>query len=222
MGVTKDGDLLFSCECDELRGKVIRNVYRVDFTPENLEKIYLKARQFRTLMGYEVLTRDQFYGFFVKPAPYKDIPYESKGLCARVDDFVGIFWLTDINFLHPPHDASIHYTFFDRNTWGRIELCRKAIEYVFDTYGFNRLWTKVPVYTKYTLKFVERIGFRREGRIQSNALYKGKLFDTNLYALTKDEIPNRWEELDGYKRGKWTGLSSRDRQSIESGEPTKV
>jgi len=141
-------------------------------------------------MGWEILTYDQFLEFFITPTSNRSDPdfFKSKGICARVDDYVGIFWLTDINLQHPPHDASIHYTFFDRRTNGRLNLCRKAIEYVFDWYGFNRLWTQVPLFSKPTLKFVEDIGFRKEGRIRQNREYKGNKFDSNLYALTRDEV----------------------------------
>lgn len=232
MGVINDGDLMFSCECKEPKGTVIRNVYKVNFTPENLEEIYIKARQFRTLMGYEVLTKDQFYGFFVKPKSEGATQYDSKGLCARVDDYVGLFWLSDINMNFPPYEASVHYSFFDRSTEGRIELCRTALKYIFETYGFNRLWTKVPVYTKYTLQFVEDVGFRREGRMISNVLYKGKLFDTNLYAILKDESQDQefWDRADlirnerlKYGTGRiGTRLSSRDRQSFESSKSAEI
>lgn len=192
MGVSKDGDLMFSCECDEPKvGKIVRNVYRVDFTPKNLQMIYEKAKNFRTLMGWEILTYEQFLEFFISPSISNQSQFVSKGLCARVDDYVGLFWLTDINYLHPPHDASIHYTFFDRRTKGRTELCRTAIEYIFNTYGFNRLWTQVPLYIKPTREFVKSLGFRQEGRIKKNSEYKGELFDTDLYGLLKTEVVDK-------------------------------
>lgn len=145
-------------------------------------------------MGIEIPTEQQFMDFFM--FRQGDTNFRSKGLCARIDDYVGIFWLTDLQFNAPPFEASIHYTFFDRRHRGRIELCRKAIEYCFDTYGFNRLWTKVPLYIGPTLNFIEQIGFKKEGRMRQNAMYKGQLFDTNLYALTKDEVKSgaAWRE----------------------------
>lgn len=198
MGVSNDGDLMFQCECNEPEGKIVRSVYKVVFTPQTLDEIYNKAAKFRTLMGWEIPSREHFVAFFLHPK--KDGSFDSRGLCARVDDYIGLFWLTDINYDKPPFDASIHYTFFDRRHRGRVELCRAAIDYVFRTYEFERLWTQVPLYmsTKKetetrkehiwsVLNFVERIGFRKEGRLKNKMMYKNNLFDANLYALTKNE-----------------------------------
>lgn len=219
MGVQNDGDLMFQCDCDEPGGVVTRNVYKVEFTPQNLEIIYQKAKKFRTLMGWEIPTYEHFISFFVTP---ENGIFKARGICARVDDFVGIFWLTDINYTHPPHEATIHYTFFDRRHKGRLELCRKAITYCFETFNFSRLTTMVPLYmfqpgdlkedgstttdaTKWSvLNFVERIGFRKEGRQKEKMIYKGHLFDANLYALTKDEClsGSAWKEADLKHTGK--------------------
>jgi hypothetical protein len=199
MGVT-DGSLMFQCECDEPKiGKVIRSVYRVEFTPQNLEKLYEKAKQFKHIMGWEIPSYEHFISFFLSPV--EGGKFEARGLCARIDDFIGIFWLTDINYTHQPFDASIHYTFFDRRHKGRLDLCKEAIRYVFDTYQFERLWTTVPVYMyqpyvksgkrndkSSVMQFVEEIGFKKEGRLKNKAQFKGQLFDSNLYALTKDEV----------------------------------
>lgn len=202
MGVS-NGSVMFQCECDEPEGKVVRTVYALEFTPENLEKMWEKAKQFKTLMGREIHSYDDFLSFFVYPSADG---YRSRGIAARIDDFVGIFWMTDFNLTHPPHEASIHYTFFDRRHKGRLQLCRKAIEYAFSTYGFHRLWTMVPAFVQptqamlanrekgknnlYAERFVELIGFRKEGRMKEKVMFRGKLFDASLYALTRNEVIN--------------------------------
>jgi len=198
MGVS-NGELMFSCECDEPEGKVIRNVYAIQFTPDNLQQIWDKASKFKTLMGWEIPSYEHLILFFMTPDSTGT--FHSRGLCARIDDFTGVFWLSDINTIKEPFSASIHYTFFDRRHRGRLELCRTAVMYVFETYGFERLWTKVPLYMyggkdkgvdKRTFKwsvldFVERIGFRKEGRLHNDMQLKGVLYDANLYAITKAE-----------------------------------
>lgn len=199
MGV-KGEELIFSSECDEPKvGRVLRCVYKIDFTPQNLTKMWNEAKKYRTLMGVEIFTEEQFVDFFLNKDGGR---YAAKGLCARIDDFVGIFWLSDINFSRSPFDASIHYTFFDGRNRGRIGLCRDAIKYVFDIYGFDRLWTRVPVYIKHTLAFVEEIGFRKEGRVKDGAVYKGRKFDINLYALSKSEVLDNSAFTEGDRR-KW-------------------
>lgn len=200
MGVS-NSEILFSVECDEPKtGKILRTAYNLEFTMENLQTLYEKSKRFNSLMGIEIPTHEHFVSFFLNP---EGGVFKAKGLAARIDDFVGIFWLTDINYSHPPLSASIHYTFFDRRHKGRINLCRAAILYCFETYGFERLWTKAPLFYTQSgqgsdekthklsvMSFVERIGFRKEGRLKNDMLYKGKKFDSILFALNRDETLN--------------------------------
>lgn len=175
--------VLFSSTCNEPEGEVTRKVTDFPFTPENLQRLWFRAREFNTLMGIEIKDWQDMLNFFVKE--YPNGSFESRGLCVQVDDLVGIFWLTDIEW---PKQASIHYTFFDRRHKGREELCKEAIKYVFSTYRFHRVYTTVPIYAKVALQFIERLGFKKEGRLRSNTLFKGQWWDANVYSILETEV----------------------------------
>jgi RimJ/RimL family protein N-acetyltransferase len=184
MGVSSaPDDIVFSVICDEPEGKVLRNVRMFEFTSENLHKLYFQVTKFRTFLGVEVRTFEDMLRIFVDEGPHGEII--PKGLCLVVDDFVGIFWLTDIVGLH---EASVHYTFFDRRHKGRQELCRAALNHAFSVFKFHRLWTKVPVNAVGVLFFIEQIGFTKVGRLRRSTYFRGKYYDTNVYDLLHEEI----------------------------------
>jgi RimJ/RimL family protein N-acetyltransferase len=176
-------DVLFTSICEEPEGTVIRKVTPFLFTPDNLCRLWAAVQKFPTLMGKEVSNFDQMLDFFVKD--HGDGKYEARGLCAQVDDMLGIFWLTDIEW---PKQASIHYTFFDRRHRGRVDLCKSAVKYVLNKYRFHRIYTQVPLYAKSPMKFVESIGFVKDGRLRSNSFFRGEWYDSNVYSILDSEV----------------------------------
>lgn len=176
-------DVLFQALCKEPEGDYLRIATPLPFTPENLKALWDKVQKFPTLMGKEISSFQDMMDFFVKD--HGNGLIESRGLCAQIDNLVGIFWLTDIEW---PHQASIHYTFFDRRHRGRSELCKEAIKYIFHKYKFHRIYTQVPLYARSPMKFVESLGFVREGRLRSSTFFKGEWFDTNVYSILESEI----------------------------------
>lgn len=183
---------LFRCICKEPEGEVERVVYLAEFTQELLVKMWEKQKQFRTLMGREILSFPEFIDFFITiDSNTKEL--KPRGLCFIIDDCVGIFWMGDITW---PAYAEVHYTFFDRRHKGREQLVGKAIQYIFDTWGINRLYVRVALYAKYPNIFVDLIGFKHEGRLRSCVQYRGQWWDTNCYSLLKNEVgPNFLEEI---------------------------
>jgi RimJ/RimL family protein N-acetyltransferase len=192
---------------------IIITVRPITFTLENLKRLWEKVSQFPTLMGNEVHTQEDMMRFFVsEPIPGEFVP---RGLCMVIDDFIGIFWLGDINGLM---EASVHYTFFDRRHRGRVDLCKKAIEYAFRAYQFHRLFTKVPVSEVRVMAFVESLGFVKEGRLRRSTYYRSKFYDTNVYGLLREEYLNGQSRLQQAARPE----SEADRERINRGEPAEV
>ena len=175
-------NILFSAICREKRGTFERVARALPFDKVTLAKIVEKARTHPTLMGTEINTTEDIWRVFIDDSQTE---LASKGLLAVVDDFTGIFWLTDIQY---PQHASVHYTFFDGVQRGREALCKEALKYIFNTYKFDFLWTTVPLWAKHPLFFVERIGFQKIKREPKKASFFGELYDVNIYEIRPENL----------------------------------
>lgn len=172
--------------CDEPEGQVIRRVRPLLFTPENLQKFWDKAKQFQTIYGREFDNVQDFYHMFIRQEPGGDL--NLNGLFWVIDDFVGVFYMTDITLT----EANVHYSFFDRRHKGRHNLVREMLKYVFSRYPFlRRVNVEIPGYaTKYTRHFIIDVGFALEGRKRKAITYKGQVFDMFLFGILKEEVLN--------------------------------
>lgn len=181
---------VISVECDEPQGKVVRSVYPMVLDRENLLQFWEKSKKYPTLFATEIKNDfSKFVNLFV--ADTKE-GLRAKGLLWRVDDFVGVFYMTDIE---PEVDAMVHFTFFDGRIRGRDKLAREMLKWAFNKYKFQRLSVKVPLYVvPAAIHFVERIGFKKEGRIRRSALFNNNWFDTVHYGILEEELHTNGRE----------------------------
>ena len=169
--------------CKEPEGDVVRRVYPMPLTPDNLRTFWEKSRQFRTLFTEEV--NGDFKKFLELFVSREGNELQARGLFWVIDDFVGVFYMTHIT----PVEAQVHYTFFDRRHFGREELTREMLRFGFRQYGFKRLNVEVPLYaSKNTFGFVDALGFKREGRKRKAAEYKGERFDVACFGILAEEL----------------------------------
>lgn len=179
---------IVSVTCTEPEGEIVRNVRFMDLSPENLQLFWEKSRKFNTLFSSQITNFQQFINLFVNQGVNG---ITSNGLFWVVDDFVGVFYLTEIM---PKVDALVHYSFFDGRHRGRQDLTRAMLKYVFEEFGFRRLTAEIPYYvSKHTFIYVERVGFKKEGRKRKSAFFNNSWFDTNCYGILREDI------LDGCK-----------------------
>lgn len=174
---------IFTCICDEPEGKIERSVYKMPLTYDNLTKFWEKSRQFKTLFSKEI--NDDMSKFVELFLAQDGNELTANGLFWVVDDFVGVYYLTDI---YAPFDAQTHYTFFDRRHKGRSDMTRKMVEHVFNKFQFHRLSVEVPLYAKSSLSFIESVGFKKEGRKRDGVFFNNQFFDCNLYGILKSEV----------------------------------
>lgn len=181
-----DNDVILSVECNEPEGKIVRHIRPLIFTEDNLKKFWSVARQFPTLYGREILDDPvEFAKIFITQDEYGKLG--SNGLFWVVDDFVGVFYITDIRF--DLSDALVHYAFFDRRHHGRHQLVREMLKYVFNQFLFARLSAELPNYTGPQVKhFATDVGFIFEGKKRKAAPYKGTRFDVNLFGILPSEV----------------------------------
>lgn len=169
--------------CSEPEGLIDRSVYPMMLTPRNLEIMWNKIKGFRTLFAEEVSGDYQKFLELFLSQDRDGLP-RAHGLFWRVDDFVGIFYMTHIT----DTDASIHYSFFDRRHHGRDVLTRRMIKWAFETFKFQRLTAEVPAYTVNTVEpFIRHLGFTYEGRRRKAVKMDGSWFDVKLYGVLNEE-----------------------------------
>lgn len=183
---------IMSVECNEKRGDVMRHVYPVALSVDNLKAMWHQFSKFRTVLGEEV-DGDfwKFVSLFVDLEEGKEA--KARGLYWRVDDFVGMFYVTDIDI---GQDALLHYTFFDRVLKGRTELIVRMLDYIFKRYGFHRVTVEIPAFASpYTLVAAERIGFVKEGRKRHCRKFDGDYFDVHSFGMLKEEFYSRYEDM---------------------------
>lgn len=164
---------------------VIRSVRFMPLTLESLHKFWLKVRVHRNICGVEVNNNyEKFVNIFLRQE--KDGSVSSNGLFYVIDDFIGIFYLTNI---HAGIDAQMHFIFFDKRTRGRKNLCKSMIEYIFNEFEFHRLSVEVPLYaSKHTFNFVESLGFANEGHKFSAIRFDGRWFDIKQYSRLRNNV----------------------------------
>lgn len=171
--------------CTEPGGTVIRSVYALQLTPENMKIFWEKARKFNHLFDEEVRGDfKKFAALLLSDAPTGGV--QANGLFWVIDDFVGVFYMTRIR---PGVDAEVHYTFFDRRQNGRVHLTKEMLRYAFQKYAFRRLSVEIPMYASaHTFTFVTALGFRREGKRRKAKWFNDAWFDVQQFGLLREEL----------------------------------
>ena len=170
--------------CDEPEGMVERSVYPMYMTQDNLLTFWSKAKEFKSLFWVNIQNQKDFMEVLFQDGP--DGTLESRGLFWVIDDFVGVFYLTNII---PTKDAMVHYSFFDRRHKGRSELVRQMLSYAFEKYKFRRLSANIPMHaSRAVFNFAESVGFRAEGRKRKAVQYKDDWFDVKMFGILREEV----------------------------------
>jgi hypothetical protein len=172
--------------CHEPEGPVTHHIWPFTFTPEATRILWEQASQFPILFGQRLSTPEDMLSYFITENLSGDA--EATGLLWIMDDFKGMFYLEGITST----EATVHYAFFDRRHRGREPLVRAMVRMVFEKYKFNRLNAFIPAYVgSGPQRFVERCGFRIEGRKRNASWWKGKLFNSYCYGILPEDLDGR-------------------------------
>lgn len=172
--------------CNEPEGEKLRNVWPFLHTTENYRKLYEAASKFPVLFGRPLTDIQDMVKYFMTYT--LDGEPQPQGLIWIVDDFTGMFYLNEISDI----EASVHYSFFDRRHKGREPLVRAMLQRVFETYGFVRLNVSIPSQAGMGPRlFVERCGFKIEGRKRKASWWKDRWFDVHLYGILAEDLDGR-------------------------------
>lgn len=180
--------------CDNRRtGEQMLRVNMLREGPQNYEMTPFKIRDLWVEASkHDVLFSDYTAG---KLEPFIDVLMNPRGVWLEIvhgEKIIGAAYLSDVI---PGFDASAHFTFWDSVASGREPLVLYLLEFVMDRYKLHRVSAKVPVYQKGVIRFVERVGFKREGTIRELIPYKGKWLNAALYGILRPEVEDRIEEI---------------------------
>lgn len=169
--------------CNEPEGTFKRRVTLCQISWDKLHYLYEKQKEFDVLFNDLIGNDPQaFVNAFIEVDELGSVSL--KGLVWEVDD-VGIIYLTD---LFPGWQAEVHASFWDRRFKGREKLFLKTIQHFMHVFDLHRIRMEIPLYAQPALGAIERVGFKKEGRMRQAIPYKGKWFDVNLYSLLRDEV----------------------------------
>lgn len=155
-------------------------------TPEKIRDLWVEASK------HDVLFSDYTEG---KLEPFIDVLMDPRGVWFEIVEdgqILGAMYLSDVI---PGFDAVGHFTFWDSIASGREPLALYAMEFVMDRYNLHRLTAKIPVYQKGTIRFTERLGFKREGKIREAVPHKGKWMPMYSFGILRSEVDDMIERI---------------------------
>jgi RimJ/RimL family protein N-acetyltransferase len=111
-------------------------------------------------------------------------------VCELGDDrFIGTTWLKEVNRGHANAELAIY---MDRDHigsgWG-TEAQRVLLEFGFATLRLERIYLTVDADNGRAIRSYEKVGFQREGIMRRSWQFRGRLADSVLMAILRDE----WE-----------------------------
>lgn len=165
------------------RGRQIEHeIWLMEFHLENLKRLWEKSKVHRILFNDDV--NGDFHKFCnIFFGETTDGRVEGKGVVYIMDDFVGMMFISNIT----SRECTLHFSFFDGHL--RLDISKETLKFIFDEYGFDRISTGIVPFASHRVKdFVEKLGFKFEGKKRKALLYKGGVFDLHQYGLLKEEF----------------------------------
>lgn len=74
--------------------------------------------------------------------------------------------------------------------WGHgyaTEAARAMVRFGFADLALHRIWAECIAENRRSVRVLEKVGFQLEGRLRDKACFKGRWWDTLLYAILEDE-----------------------------------
>jgi [ribosomal protein S5]-alanine N-acetyltransferase len=82
------------------------------------------------------------------------------------------------------------------------EAAHAIVDFGFSTFGLHRVWSWCVADNLGSAHVLEKLGMRREGHLRENEYYRGRWWDTLMYATLADEWqihkqshPVQWQEI---------------------------
>lgn len=108
-------------------------------------------------------------------------------LACRDDEPVGFVWLFGIDEVASRVELGYWVVPDEQGNGYATEIARLAVEYAFDQRGLHKVLARVLDWNDASARVLEKLGFRREGRLREHYYVDGERVDADLYALLATE-----------------------------------
>jgi len=88
----------------------------------------------------------------------------------------------------PGFDASGHFAYWTGSSRVREDLIKIVMKWVFDRYKLHRISAEVPEYQKGVIRFINRIGFKKEGTRREGTIRHGSWRDLDMFGILSSEL----------------------------------
>lgn len=152
---------------------------------------YMTSSKIGELWGefkkHDVLFTDEIKG---DPEAFIDIMLNPRSIwlevyCEERDKPIGAITLSRVI---PGFDASGHFVFWDGRGRGKEPLAMAVAKWFFDRYHLRRITAEIPENQKGTIRFTERLGFKKEGVKREGTLRHGVWIDLAVFGLLSSEL----------------------------------
>lgn len=150
-------------------------------TPEKIQELWTEYQK------HDVLFSDYTRGKF---EPFLLLLMDERSVWLEVYDETndipaGVMMASNVI---PKFDARGHFTFWDGGGSGREPLTLKAMGWFFDRFDLHRMTARVPVYQRGVIRYIERLGFKKEGEMREAAPYKGEWVPLAFFGILRREF----------------------------------
>ena len=206
-------DPILSLICTERGVAVEHKVYQLTLTRENLQKLWQASSKYPVLLNQEI--RGDFEKFVSIFLEQDSDTVHARGIIYVVDDFVGVFFLTNIDVFN--QSAEAHFTFFDGRIHGRDKLAKAMCKFAFEHFKFNRLFVAIPAYVpSHTFAFAKRVGFVTEGKFKGAAKKGDKFFDVTVLGMLSSSLSMDTQETsESEDTSQWEHKSEQSVETVE-------
>jgi len=116
----------------------------------------------------------------------KSYPYSIE--LKSTQKFIGVLRAYDIDFGNKHCEISYILNPAFQGQGFMVEAINAFISHSFNELGFIRIQAKCMVNNESSEKLMKRVGMEFEGVLKSNWIYKGKILDAKLFAITKSAV----------------------------------
>lgn len=102
-----------------------------------------------------------------------------------------MFWFKTVQYMVELEIGYIMYDTTTRTRGGTTEACKMLTTYLFDVKPVNRIRLCIATDNRASRRVAEKSGYLHEGTQRGAAWNRGKIYDMELYAVTRDDWKSR-------------------------------